>query len=598
MQPPVHHLRARRRAAVHGGEAAGVREPFDPEKVRSGVERAVAGSAIDPAAVDELVAEVEERLRAIGPEVTSEQVGRAVLEGLRRLDPVSYLRFARSTRASRTSATSSERSPSCRSRPSPSAAVGLEFAVEWGSLGSGIDGSGADRGNPCNDSAVVLSLSFPTTGGDGGAPTTTSCGFLRSKQGSARARTSARARRGRGRRHMAIAPQQVGIGIRRYFTRPGVNPYDEVDLGAPRRVHHELAGRLGRLRAARRRVPRLLVVQRHQHRRPEVLPRHARHRRARDQPEAGHRPHRRHDHRVGRRATATSSTSEEAETFRDELKHLLITQKAAFNSPVWFNIGVKGVPQQGSACFILAVEDSMDSILNWYTRGGHHLQGRLRRRRQPLEDPLERTSCSRAAAPRAGPVSLHARRRRVGRHHQVRRQDPPRGEDGHPRRGSPRHRGVHLVQGRRGEEGPRAARRRLRHGPRRQGHPRDPVPERQQLGARLRRVHAGRASTTPTGASGLARDRRGRRAPSRPANSCARSRSAAWECADPGMQFDTTINDWHTSPNTGRINGSNPCSEYMHIDNSACNLASLNLLKFLDDDGTLRRRRLQGSRSR
>ena len=73
---------------------AGVREPFDPEKVRSGVERAVAGSAIEPAAVDELVAEVEERLRSIGPEVTSEQVGRAVLEGLRRLDPVSYLRFA------------------------------------------------------------------------------------------------------------------------------------------------------------------------------------------------------------------------------------------------------------------------------------------------------------------------------------------------------------------------------------------------------------------------------------------------------------------------------------------------------------------------
>ncbi len=61
---------------------------------------------------------------------------------------------------------------------------------------------------------------------------------------------------------------------------------------------------------------------------------------------------------------------------------------------------------------------------------------------------------------------------------------------------------------------------------------------------------------------------------------------AAWECADPGMQFDTTINKWHTAPNSGRINGSNPCSEYMHIDNSACNLASINLLKYLGDDGT------------
>ena len=58
---------------------------------------------------------------------------------------------------------------------------------------------------------------------------------------------------------------------------------------------------------------------------------------------------------------------------------------------------------------------------------------------------------------------------------------------------------------------------------------------------------------------------------------------ATWECADPGMQFDTTINRWHTAPNTGRINASNPCSEYMHLDNSACNLASINLLKYLDD---------------
>ncbi|HCM51947.1 TPA: vitamin B12-dependent ribonucleotide reductase, partial [Candidatus Saccharibacteria bacterium] len=61
---------------------------------------------------------------------------------------------------------------------------------------------------------------------------------------------------------------------------------------------------------------------------------------------------------------------------------------------------------------------------------------------------------------------------------------------------------------------------------------------------------------------------------------------AAWECADPGMQFDTTVNRWHTTPKAGRINASNPCSEYMHLDNSACNLASINLLKFLNDDGS------------
>src|SRR5687768_1951143 len=61
---------------------------------------------------------------------------------------------------------------------------------------------------------------------------------------------------------------------------------------------------------------------------------------------------------------------------------------------------------------------------------------------------------------------------------------------------------------------------------------------------------------------------------------------ASWQCADPGMQFDTTINRWHTAANTGPINGSNPCSEYMHLDNSACNLASINLMKFLTDDDT------------
>ena len=65
---------------------------------------------------------------------------------------------------------------------------------------------------------------------------------------------------------------------------------------------------------------------------------------------------------------------------------------------------------------------------------------------------------------------------------------------------------------------------------------------------------------------------------------------AAWRCADPGVQYDTTINEWHTCPNSGRINASNPCSEYMHVDDSACNLASLNLMKFRRADGTLRRR--------
>ena len=110
-----------------------------------------------------------------------------------------------------------------------------------------------------------------------------------------------------------------------------------------------------------------------------------------------------------------------------------------------------------------------------------------------------------------------------------------------------------------------------------------PVPERQQLGAGDRRVHAGGRSTGATGTSSPRTD--GSVIRTVPARDLFRQIAhAAWECADPGLQYDTTINRWHTAPNTGRINGSNPCSEYVHLDNSACNLACINLMKFLDDD--------------
>ena len=158
---------------------------------------------------------------------------------------------------------------------------------------------------------------------------------------------------------------------------------------------------------------------------------------------------------------------DEAEAFRDELKYVLVHQRAAFNSPVWFNIGVKGVPQQASACFILAVDDTMDAILNWYREEGVIFKGGSGAGINLSRHPLV------AGAPegrrhRVGSGELHARRRRVGRHDQVGRQDPARGQDGDPRRRPPRHRRVRLVQGDRGAQGAGAARRRLRHGPRRQ----------------------------------------------------------------------------------------------------------------------------------
>ena len=104
--------------------------------------------------------------------------------------------------------------------------------------------------------------------------------------------------------------------------------------------------------------------------------------------------------------TAISSTTTEAAAFSDELKHLIVEQKAAFNSPVWFNIGVKGVPQQASACFILAVDDSMSLDPQLVRRGGHDLQGRLRLRRQPLEHPVAHESCSQGGGTASGPVSF------------------------------------------------------------------------------------------------------------------------------------------------------------------------------------------------
>ena len=290
---------------------------------------------------------------------------------------------------------------------------------------------------------------------------------------------------------MAMAPEQAGIGIRRHFTTDGVHPYDEIEWERrDARITNYRDGQVA-FEQLGVEVPvgwslnaTNILAQKYFRGTLGTAEREWSLKQVAD--------------RVVDTITKWGTDGgyftddREAAAFSAELKHLIVTQKAAFNSPVWFNIGVAGVPQQASACFILAVDDTMDSILNWYVEGRHHLQGRLRRGHQPLEDPV----LARAAEGRRhgiGSGELHARCRCVGRHDQVGRQDAPRRQDGHPQRRSSRRRRVHLVQGQRRAQGARAARRRLRHGPRRRRQSFDAVPERQQLGAGHRRVHAGRA---------------------------------------------------------------------------------------------------------
>ena len=184
------------------------------------------------------------------------------------------------------------------------------------------------------------------------------------------------------------------------------------------------------------------------------------------------------------------ATAGDLETFRAELRHLLVHQKMAFNSPVWFNVGIEERPQC-SACFINSVEDSMTSIMDlakteamlfkYGSGAGTNLS--------PIRSSRERMSGGGMAS---GPVSFMKGYDAFAGVDQVRRQDPPRGEDGHPRRRSPGHRRLHRLQAERGEEGlgpHRGGLRRLVH---RRGLRLGLLPERQPLGARHRRVHARR----------------------------------------------------------------------------------------------------------
>jgi ribonucleoside-diphosphate reductase alpha chain len=274
------------------------------------------------------------------------------------------------------------------------------------------------------------------------------------------------------------------------------------------------------------------------------------------------------------------ATATDAEVFGLELTWLLLHQMFSFNSPVWFNVGTPS-PQQVSACFILSVDDTMESILNWYRDEGMIFKGgsgagvnlsHIRSSKELLSSGGTASgpvSFMRGADASAGTIKSGGATRRAAKM-VVLDVDHPDIEE--------------FIETKAREEGKIRALR-------------DAGYDMDLGGADLTSVQYQNANNTvrvsdkfmravENGADfALTARQDGREIQSVKAPALFRKiAQAAWECADPGIQYDDTINDWHTNPESGRITASNPCSEYMSLDNSSCNLASLNLLAFLRSD--------------
>jgi len=382
---------------------------------------------------------------------------------------------------------------------------------------------------------------------------------------------------------MSIAPERGVLGICRHFTTPGIDPYDEVDweVRTSRLVDHRdgsVAFQQDDVEVPADWSLNATNILAQKYFRGPL-----------DGPDRESSLRQVADRVVGTiadwgRRDGYFADGDEAEAFAAELRYLIVTQRAALNSPVWFNIGVPGVPQQASACFILSVEDQMSSILNWYVEEGTIFKGGsgagvnlsvIRSSREALRGGGQASgpvSFMRGADASAGTIKSGGKTRRAAKmvildvdHPDVqefiwckaREERKVRvlaeagfdvgfdGADSHSIMYQNANNSVRVT-----DEFMRAV-----------------------------EADADWDLTAVTDGSVVETVR---------ARDLFRQMSqAAWECADPGLQFDTTINRWHTASNTGRITASNPCAEYVHLDDSACNLASLNLLKFLgasDDD--------------
>ena len=272
----------------------------------------------------------------------------------------------------------------------------------------------------------------------------------------------------------------------------------------------------------------------------------------------------------------------DAELFEHELTWLLVNQYFSFNSPVWFNVGTAS-PQQVSACFILSVDDSMNSILNWYKEEGFIFKGgsgaglnlsRIRSSKELLSSGGTASgpvSFMRGADASAGTIKSGGATRRAAKMVVL--------DVDHPDI-------VEFVETKAKEEDKIRALRDAGFDMDLGGT--DITSVQYQNANNSVRVSDEFMRAVEDGTDfGLRSRGTGEVLETVDARELfTKISQAAWACADPGLQYDDTINDWHTNPETGRITASNPCSEYMSLDNSSCNLASLNLLKFLKDDDT------------
>jgi ribonucleoside-diphosphate reductase alpha chain len=275
------------------------------------------------------------------------------------------------------------------------------------------------------------------------------------------------------------------------------------------------------------------------------------------------------------------ATEEDAQAFSDELTHIMLHQKACFNSPVWFNCGIEEKPQC-SACFILAVDDTMDSILDWYRKEGVIFKGgsgsgvnlsKIRSSKEQLagggtaSGPV---SFMKAADASAGVIKSGGKTRRAAKM-VVLDVDHPDIEEFIKCKVEEEKKAWALIEA---------------------GY--DSSLDGPAYGSVFFQNANNSVRVTDEFMHAVQEDREWKTKYVTTRQPCDTYKArdllrmiaeSTYFCGDPGMQYDTTINDWHTCSNTARINASNPCSEYMHLDNSACNLASLNLLKYLREDG-------------